>query len=101
MDPEYIHIGLTAVGVLITVAVAFIGLQTKLAVSTMRDEQSKVKEELVASQNEMRNDMDAKHAENRQAIAVHTASDDRLFDSINKSLDRIEKKVDYRNGKTV
>ena len=56
-------------------------------------QQAEVKEELVASQHEMRRDMDAKHAENKQTIAVHTASDEKQFANIAESLVRIEKKL--------
>ena len=77
----------------------WVSLKIQQAVAGMRKEQSVVKEELVASQTALQTDMNAKHAENKQAIAVHVASDDRQFDSIGESLKRIEAKVDHRNVK--
>lgn len=56
----------------------------------IKNNQSTVKEELVKSQNEMRIDMDVKHAENKTAIAVHTAEDREKFSSMGKTLTNIE-----------
>ena len=49
---------------------------------------------LLASQNAMRMDMDAKHAENRQGLAVHVREDDIRFDGISRTLQRIDTKLD-------
>jgi len=95
LSPEVLVHGVELLGV---AAVAWIGLKIQNAVAGVRQEQGRVKEELVANQNEMRSDMDEKHAENKQAIAVHTASDEQQFKSIGDSLVRIERKVDVRNG---
>jgi hypothetical protein len=82
------------------------------AIGDVRDEQHRVKEELVAKQNAMRHDMDVKHAENKADIAEnrsdvrsHLVSDELRFGQIDRThaamtetLARIERKVDQRNG---
>ncbi len=67
------------------------------AIGAVRNEQHRVKEELVGAQNQMRQDMDLKHSENKKEIYSHAASDEQQFKYINQSLDRIEKKVEARN----
>jgi hypothetical protein len=86
---------------LMLLAGGWIGLKIKDAVSGVREEQSKVKAELIASQTEMRTDMDAKHAENQANIRSHEASDEQQFKYINGSLERIENKIEQRNRSRV
>ena len=90
---------------ILTGLMVFGGFVTTLMIrnnqSTVKEElvssQNKIKEELVNSQNEMREDMDAKHAENSKAIAVHQASDEAKFDSISRTLVRMDGKLDRLN----
>lgn len=56
-------------------------------------EQVRVKEELVHNQNQIREDMDDKHAENKQSIAVHQGEDRVQFAFMNEALKRIEGKM--------
>lgn len=77
---------------------SWIGLKIKDAVSDVRMEQMESKEKLTAAQNEMRIDMNDKHAENKREIAVHVGEDAQQFKHISETLVRIETKVDRRNG---
>jgi hypothetical protein len=77
----------------------YIGYKIKAAVSDVLLEQAKVKEELVGKQNEMLVSVNEKHAENTKVIAVHAASDEAKFDSISRTLVRIDGKLDRLNGK--
>lgn len=110
---EQFHIGLGIVSLLLSGLVAYFGMMIKnsLASSNARlieqqtsikeeliHQQTSVKEELVRSQTAMRMDMDEKHAENKQAIAVHVASDEKQFDAISRTLTRIDGKLDRMNG---
>lgn len=88
---------LAAANLILLLAGGWVGLKIQEGVAGVRSEQAKIKEELVKNQNEARSDMEAKHAENKQAIAVHAASDEQQFRSIGESLKRIESKVDRRN----
>jgi hypothetical protein len=56
----------------------------------IKNNQATVKEDLVAAQNEMREDMDRKHAQNAQAIAVHAGEDAKVFDGISRTLQRMD-----------
>ena len=49
----------------------------------------KAKAELLAKQNELKDDFQSKHAENAQALAVHLAEDTIQFRTINQKLDRL------------
>lgn len=75
----------------ILAVVGFIGLKIQIAIAN-------AKEELLEKSHEMRADMDEKHAENSQAIAVHAASDEAKFDSISRTLVRMDGKLDRMNG---
>ena len=69
--------------------------------TAMKDELTEKHGELIRAQYSMKEEMNAKHAENKQQIAVHTADDAGEFQSIKGTLERIEKKQDrYFNGKT-
>lgn len=61
----------------------------------IKDRQSKVKEELVANQNEL----GKTQAEFHSAMASHFVRDDERFTSIGEKLVRIEVKLDRLNGK--
>lgn len=74
--------------------VGYIGLRIQDAVGKIRLEQAEVKAELLKGQVQMREDFDAKHAENAQKIAVHDASDAQKFDAIKSTLERIDRKLD-------
>lgn len=60
----------------------------------VRDEQRKVKEELVTNQNRLHLEFNEKHAENRSGLAVHQASDDQQFAAISRTLNRMDGKLD-------
>ena len=99
-----LHTAIEAVSMLVTIAGFIIMLMIKNNQATVKEElvakQTEIKEELVENQNKMREDMDEKHAENSQAIAVHAASDDAKFDSIARTLIRMDGKLDRLNGHT-
>jgi len=78
---------------------AWIGMQIKAAVSEVALEQARVKEELVGKQNEMREDMDAKHAQNAADIKAHSAEDFQQFASLNRTLQRIDTRADEQTRK--
>ena len=80
---------------ILTGVIAFAGFVVTLMI---KGTQASVKEELVKSQNDMRQDMDEKHAENSRNIATHAASDEAKFDSISRTLGRIDNKLDRMNG---
>jgi hypothetical protein len=56
------------------------------------------KAELVAHQTEIKDELNQKHAENTQNIAVHTAEDNQRFDAISRTLQRIDGKLDQLSG---
>lgn len=78
---KIIHIAM-AVGAL---AAAWVGQQIKVKLGEIRLEQSESKAELLAQQNEVKEDLNKKHQENTQAIAVHNASDELKFDAIKQN----------------
>jgi hypothetical protein len=78
------------------ILVFIIGLLIHKAVAGVQIEQFRVKEELVSKQDEMRRDMDQKHAENKTVLSTHIAKDDALFEGIGKTLTRIEAVVSGR-----
>jgi 3-keto-L-gulonate-6-phosphate decarboxylase len=83
---------------LLLLAGGYIGLTIKNAVADVREEQFKVKAELIERQHALQRDFDDKHAQNEKTIATHTASDEQQFRSIGQSLERIERKVERRNA---
>ena len=102
MDPHALFDILSAFGLL---AGAWVGLAIKNVLGKMENTQASVKADLVQRQTDMARDLTAKHAENRQDIAVHSARDEEQFKTINDTLRlqnvalaRIEKKID--NGHT-
>jgi hypothetical protein len=103
--PFDLHLFLELGTALATVFVFVTGLMIKAAQAKNREEllaqQQKVKDdllekhqELLGGQTSLRVDFDAKHAENTQAIAVHSASDDAKFTGISRTLKRIDGKLD-------
>lgn len=82
---------IAAAGLALTIVSTVIGLKIKDAVSGVR-------EDLLEKHAEMREDMNKKHAENSQAIAVHQAEDAQKFDSISRTLNRMDGKLDRMNG---
>lgn len=82
----------------VTLIFTYMGYRIKLAVSEGTIAQQKMKEELIEKQTDMRRDIDTKHHENAQAIAVHQAEDAQRFDSIARTLNRMDVKLDKLNG---
>jgi hypothetical protein len=91
---KWIHIGMAA-GAL---AAAWVATQIKVKLGELKLGQAESKAELLAQQNEVKDDLNEKHRENTQAIAVHQASDEQKFDAFGKALTRIENKLDRING---
>lgn len=90
---------------LVLLAFGYVGLLIKDAVASVRVEQAQVKADLVAAQTRMQQDMDTKHSENRQGLAVHKAEDVLQFSDVRQRqtelkemLQRIETKIDRRNA---
>lgn len=95
---DNIHLAIDIATPAVLIAVSWVGLLINGKLGQIKLGQEKSKAELVAHQNELQQDFNAKHAENTQAIAVHTASDDQKFLGINSTLTRIENKLDRING---
>lgn len=76
------------------VGIGYLGLRIQNAVGQIRLEQARVKEDLVKGQTDLRQDFETKHAENSQAIAVHSAADEAKFDAIKDGLALINVKLD-------
>ncbi len=57
-------------------------------------QQAAAKAELVEHQNEIKDELQKKHAENTQNIAVHQAEDMQKFEAISRTLTRIDGKLD-------
>jgi hypothetical protein len=82
----WLHIGQLAGLVL----VAWIVLKIDNSNKASKIERLEMKEELIGGQTEMRADMDAKHSENKQALAVHAGVDEAKFDALGRTLQRID-----------
>lgn len=80
-----------AIGVL---AAGFVGSKIRTALIEIRSEQKDTKAELVSHQNEIKADLNRKHAENQEEIRVHTARDEVQFRSIGETNLRMETKLD-------
>lgn len=78
---------------------AWVGMLIKSSLQKIALTQAEDKAELVAHQTEIREDLHAKHAENSQAIAVHTAEDRALHAGYVLANDRMEKKLDRLGDK--
>lgn len=92
MDPHFIFDILSLLGIF---AASWVGLALKSILSKVERNQLTAKAELIAKQTEIKEDLTEKHAENRKDLAIHSARDDEQFKSINKTLDRIESKLDH------
>ena len=77
---------------------AVFGLAAFVIGLMIKNSQNTVKEDLVRGQNELKNDMDGKHAENKQGLAVHIAEDRAVFEGIKATLARIEKTINIRRS---
>ena len=80
------------------VAAAWVGLLIKNVLNEMRNSQATVKAELIEKQVEIKEELTARHAETSEELATHSARDEEQFRAINKTLDRIEVKLDRNNG---
>lgn len=99
------HLAIELISALATAFVFVVSLMIKNAQAKNREEllaqQNKVKDdllekhsELVEGQTNLRTDFDAKHAENQQQIAVHVGEDKQQFSSIGRTLRSIDSKID-------
>jgi hypothetical protein len=70
--------------------IAFVGMLIKTALADIKLEQAAAKADLLKGQTEMKQEFDAKHAENTKTIEVHSASDEGHFREIAASLQRGE-----------
>lgn len=77
-----------------TVGWVIVGLMIKSSLGEIRLNQANDKADLVESQNEMKEQLNQKHAENVTAVAVHVAEDRQQFASIARTLNRIDDKLD-------
>jgi hypothetical protein len=89
MNPEWIHVGMAALSLGVTVFVAYIMSQVKngqLRAELAAEKQSSiVKAELVAADERVKNELD-----------VHKAEDRGNFDRLNEGIERIERRLDAR-----
>ena len=69
---------------------AWVGMLIKNSLSEIKLSQAEAKAELIENQTQIKVELDHKHAENTQAIAVHSASDDGHFREITAALQRGE-----------
>lgn len=89
MSPETLaHLIEAGVIALLTV----VGYQIKAAIAGH-------KIEITEKMSEMQRDIDAKHSENREDINVHIAEDNQKFESISRTLGRIDMKLDRMEGR--
>ena len=65
---------------------------------SVKDDLAEKHDELVTNQHNLQRDFDGKHAENRQALAVHVADDHQQFQGISRTLQRMDGKLDKLNG---
>ena len=101
MDLHTIFDVLTILGLF---SASWVGLAVKNILNKVETNQSKVKEELLARQVDFDRSITAKHVENRQDLAVHSARDEEQFKNINQRFDyqnvilaRIENKLDHNH----
>lgn len=79
---------------ILTAVMVFAGFIITLMI---KNNQATVKAELIDRQNELKEDFDEKHAENTAAIREHQAEDRAKFDSIGRTLSRIDGKLDRQD----
>lgn len=69
---------------------AYIGLLIRASLGEIKLSQAEAKAELIENQTQIKAELDHKHAENTQTIAVHSASDEGHFREIAAALQRGE-----------
>jgi len=79
---------------ILTAVMVFAGFIITLMI---KNSQATVKADLIERQNELKDDFDAKHAENTAAIREHQAEDRAKFESIGRTLARIDGKLDRQD----
>ena len=75
-------------------ASTIVGLMIRAALSDIKITQVTDRAELVEHQLEIKEELNRKHAENTQSIAVHEAEDTQKFEAISRTLTRIDTKLD-------
>lgn len=75
-------------------ASTIVGLMIRAALSDIKITQVTDRAELVEHQNEIKEELNKKHSENTQNIAVHQAQDEEKFEAISRTLTRIDTKLD-------
>ena len=100
-----IHIIIDVVTPIFILASVYVGLMIRVSLGEIRLTQEASKAELLAHQNEVKDDLTrhnaelkADGAELRQEIAVHVARDEEKFDAISRTLTRMDGKLDKLNG---
>jgi hypothetical protein len=89
----HLAVGVGAVGA------AWVGMLIKSSLQRIALTQAENKAELVEHQNEIKADLNFKHAQNSQSIAVHQAEDKAIFDGISRTLKRMDDKLDRQDAK--
>ncbi len=87
MNVEFVHIGVTVAGLLVSCLLAYIGLMIK-------NEMQKTKTDLLAHQIEVRDDLSSRNSDLDKQLAVHVAEDEQRFTGIGRTLERIDTKLD-------
>lgn len=88
------HLVFDIILALVSVGWLIIGLLIKSALGDIRLAQASDKAELIEHQHEIKEELNRKHAENTQSIAVHQAEDTQRFDAISRTLTRMDAKLD-------
>lgn len=70
--------------------IGYVGMLIKTSLAEIKIEQAIAKADLLKGQTEMKEEFDAKHAENTKTIEVHTAEDKGHFREISAALQRGE-----------
>lgn len=78
-----IHLAALAIPSIVSIAAGYFAMK-------LRNAMLELKSELVGSQNAMRADMDQKHAENKQTVAVHIGEDNAKFEALGITMGRID-----------
>lgn len=76
------------------VVAAWVAMKIKSSIDDVKLAQSGAEAKLVEKQNEIKLDLNIKHAENTRAISVHQAEDKAIFEGISRTLTRIDSKLD-------
>lgn len=92
MNPEWLHVGITAAGLIATVLLYFLKLRDGKTSAEIKAAIAEVTTQLVASKNELRDKMDA-YMPRAESDRMHAENKDRL-DRIQSHLDRQDKKLD-------